>query len=440
MFRRRRPLNSGRWRFFMLLTKRGRAVKSSWLPVIVAVLGLACGSNGGESGAQDTSQPSPADTVSDAADTGAVDTGPGVEDTGPVLPLPPDPTAWPATAPGPYNVGYHTMEVTYQPKGVDGPRTLRLAVWYPTEDKTGTAANYRDLFVQETVFQDAEPAPHGPWPVHIYSHGNLAFAEVSFFLTEYLASHGWLVAAPDHTGNTIETLGDDLTTEVYMLRPQDISAVLDKLYNLDPEHKLSDRVGDTVVVSGHSFGGYTAFSSAGATYPMDEHVPACEAGTGPGAFCSTLDAGKIDVFKAGFLDPRVGLIVPLAPGGENVLGPAGVADVDVPILMITGAKDKSTTNAGSGDPYWNAVDGPSDMRVDIATAAHQTFTIICDFVPLLGKDDGCGDEFIEPAVAHQIINSYTLAFSRYHLMDDTSVGAILDGTQTLSDEVTLSFK
>ena len=52
------------------------------------------------------------------------------------------------------------------------------------------------------AYLDAEPALGGPWPIILFSHGNQGIKEQSFFLTEHLASHGYLVVAPDHQYNT----------------------------------------------------------------------------------------------------------------------------------------------------------------------------------------------------------------------------------------------
>lgn len=45
-------------------------------------------------------------------------------------------------------------------------------------------------------------AAPGPFPLVVYSHGNGGLRYVSAFLTEHLASHGFIVVAPDHVGNT----------------------------------------------------------------------------------------------------------------------------------------------------------------------------------------------------------------------------------------------
>ncbi len=105
-------------------------------------------------------------------------------------------------APGDWSVGVRTAEVT----GARG-RKLPVEIWYPVDpENTGDAQAATYPFpglsvASETGLADAPVAP-GPFPLVVYSHGNGGLNYVSAFLTEHLASHGFIVAAPNHTGNT----------------------------------------------------------------------------------------------------------------------------------------------------------------------------------------------------------------------------------------------
>ena len=163
--------------------------------------------------------------------------------------LPADPTTDPIAtvdelaAPGPYRVGHRQTEVNYvDPMGAS--RTLRTSVWWPTEATTGAQSTYWNGAVPAGagVFEEA-PIATGSFPLAVFSHGHQGYAENSSFLMEHLATHGWIVAAPDHTGNT--TLdGGDRVTAIYYQRPADISAVNDFMDGLD------DSVGAAIDRSG----------------------------------------------------------------------------------------------------------------------------------------------------------------------------------------------
>src|SRR5262245_18025809 len=71
---------------------------------------------------------------------------------------------------GPWRVGYRESSVPYADPDGEGERTLRLALWFPTEDESGAEARYMGAIAAPGVYQDAGPAA-GPFPLAIFSHG-----------------------------------------------------------------------------------------------------------------------------------------------------------------------------------------------------------------------------------------------------------------------------
>ena len=59
------------------------------------------------------------------------------------------------------------------------------------------------------IFWSLPVAEHG-YPVLVFSHGSL-YGGSSAFLARHFASHGWVVAAPDHTGHLLD-YGDSVTS------------------------------------------------------------------------------------------------------------------------------------------------------------------------------------------------------------------------------------
>ena len=113
---------------------------------------------------------------------------------------------WDVGAPGPFNAGHRTAEVTYQSLSVGTERTIEYHIWYPTEAKEGEEVYYAEIFIDEEALGQAALAPPvsgDTYPLHVHSHGNLGYAGSSPHLMRHFATHGWVVVAPSHKGNTI---------------------------------------------------------------------------------------------------------------------------------------------------------------------------------------------------------------------------------------------
>jgi predicted dienelactone hydrolase len=324
------------------------------------------------------------------------------------------------TSLGPFTPGYMEHELTYTEPTSGEPRTLRLALWYPSTETVGAEARYMGVFEAPGVLDEVTPA--ASVGTAVFSHGHQGYAENSGFLMAHLASHGLIVASPDHTGNTTFD-GDNRDTEIYFQRSYDISAVLDFL----PSIAELDADAEAVLGIGHSFGSYTLHNLVGASFDPD--LPAdCVAGTGPSPFCSTWDDAFTDVFASGFTDPRIAAAVSMAAGDFDLYGAEGIADIAVPTLVMTGEHDSHT--ADTGEPMWSVLEGGEHRRVHILGGGHQTYT---DFAGTLS--DG---STIDPDEGKRITAAYTLAWYLRQLENDPALDAILDGDVAVSAEAQLS--
>jgi predicted dienelactone hydrolase len=316
-------------------------------------------------------------------------------------------------APGAWNVGYREETATWEDPLLPEPRALRLAVWYPTDDETGASVRYSGLFPDEEVLGDATPVG-GPLPLVLFSHGHQGFAENSAFLMRHLASHGWLVAAPDHTGNTTFD-GPDRTTAIYWERPLDLAAVL---AHVADTFEVTDEVGAV----GHSFGGFTMHAVAGAPFAMDDLLPACLDGSDDSDFCSTMDEAQAARLREDLSVPEVRAVVAMAPGDFRLFGASGIGAIDVPELLLTGGNDPSTTS--DGDLVWAAL--PADRQgFHVPTMGHQGFT---DFSGTVGDPPGS----IDPEEGWRIVRTVVSAFLDWKVRGDDRGAPLLDGTLEIS--------
>lgn len=338
----------------------------------------------------------------------------------------------PALAP----LGYRRDEVRYTPTGDAVERVIPMFWWYPAADRAAVRATYR-LFVAEGVFVDAPPAVPAGAPLMVFSHGRSGFAQYSYFIAEHFARQGWVVVGADHIGDTVSDAAN--TAEIYRWRPEDVSAVIDFAQNPPAGHPLAGAVGETVVVAGHSFGGYTTLAVAGAEFAVDTWLAAC-AEADPPQFCGEDFTALAPIYRAGFGDARVDLVVPMAPGNFPLFE-AGLGAVEVPVLMMTANRDTSTGDVDSGDPIWGAL--PVDARhrrVRFTNGGHFTFTVLCPVIGALGRDNGCGPDFTPAVEMHPVILAYMDAFIGRHLFADESGAGLLDGEVSLHEEVTVEAK
>ena len=329
---------------------------------------------------------------------------------------------WNSLEDGPFEVGYRYDSFEYTPLGEgEEARPIDLSIWYPTFEDDGDHARYSGLIQQEGIWEDAAPALDGPAPVMLFSHGNSGMSTQNYFSSEHLASHGWIVVAPEHTGNTWMGSSDhSINMSKGFYRPQDMSASLDYFLDLPDDDPLADSASDDIAISGHSFGGFTSLANTGASFAVDELQEECESGNNQEDYCDLLTDENEEIFRDGFLDERIKVSLPMTPGGADVFR-QGLADVAVPTLVWTAAEDATLPNVVEGDPIWEGLSGDDHVRIDMLEAGHFTYSNMCDLVGTAipqAADDGCSDEFIVAKDVHPLINAYTLEFLRLHLFED----------------------
>lgn len=248
---------------------------------------------------------------------------------------------------GPHPVGVRTEEWADAEHGISYP----VEIYYPAspeyqgQDLDPAAQDtFENLWepgvmLSQAAVRDAEPLA-GEFPYIINMHGWSGFRVEFTYLSTHLASHGYLVVAPDVAGSTAGDVAAFFASPEIVGRPETlhdhVKAIRDTRHiavpflvqaGLDRLPVLDEIVGFT----GPSFGGWTALI-------------------------------------APRLDPRIKASVPQCPAGGNVyvegtrqeLGPI---DHGVPTLMLVGSRDSLLPLYGQFDIYHELVRGTRRMVV-----------------------------------------------------------------------------
>ena len=285
--------------------------------------------------------------------------------------------------------------------------TLPTQIWYPSNNASEGLHRYGDL-KEGGASNGGTVDCSTNRPVVLFSHGNTGMGYQSFFLAEFLTSHGYIVVAPDHVGNTIFDNDESRKPELILRRPTDISDAFDWLVEQSEFADCVDAT-DGFAVIGHSFGGYTTHAITGGFLDTDATLAHCaEYG---GWLCEHVQSIESDLGAGTYdrTDDRIWGAVSMTPAAlETLLG--GLESITVPTLILGGEYDTLTPVDPLVQTIYDRLSSNNDTRKHFAIlrkAGHYTFSNACDFV---NAYEDCGEDFLAPTEAHGIINRLTLAF------------------------------
>lgn len=154
------------------------------------------------------------------------------------------------------------MNVGYQVLGEDDMAGGAVHLWFPTSVQA-TAENRAiyDEQISQHAASTTEFAGDEPFPLVVYSHGELKNPFENLIVVESLASHGFVVAAPTHILS-----GPPGNADGYLERVPVIKSTIDLLYELteEAEGELFGKIRtDGVGAAGFSLSGHAVKALAG---------------------------------------------------------------------------------------------------------------------------------------------------------------------------------
>ncbi|MSW05964.1 MAG: hypothetical protein F2894_07135 [Actinobacteria bacterium] len=306
--------------------------------------------------------------------------------------------------PGPFAVGRETVTV----KDPQRPeRDLTVDVWYPADKSRvegATPVNYAVIpgveVPSRTAFSGLPVSTQGPFPLVMYSHGSGGLRFISSFLTENLASHGFVVVAPDHTGNTaIDAVTGQIATRAQneLNRVGDVRATLDDALarNTNSGDLLYQSINpEKIGIMGHSLGGMTSI-------------------------IGTVGHAGLPGY------PKIKAIVGLAAYTKNI-PLEELKKVKVPTMLISGTLDTTAKLKPNTVRTWNSIPARPLYRVDLVKGAHQSFSDICYYLEIAptiknvpqviidtvteSGEGGCQPGQLAWRKANSLTETYTISF------------------------------
>ncbi|NHE58850.1 alpha/beta hydrolase family protein [Cyclobacterium plantarum] len=363
---------------------------------------------------------------------------------------------------GDYQVGVRTFDLTHknQPdiqnfvekEEPTYDRKLTVEVWYPANHKDNAVpVQYKDYFGAPNdekrpltpftfpgrAVREADPErSESPYPLVIVSHGYLGSRFLMTYLTENLASKGYVVVAIHHTESTHENPGKFASTLYH--RSKDQLFVLEEMGRLGKENADNFLAGlvdaDQTALVGYSMGGYGVLNAGGAGYAPG-FVNAFGQMTAGSRKLS--ERSLADPAYRESVDPRIKAIVAFAPWGmaRGAWDDEGLQNLKIPTLFIAGDQDDISGYDKGVKAIFEGAKNTERYMLTYLNARHN----VAPNPPLspdLNKDDYM--HYAEPVWDERRINNinqhFLTAFLDLHLKGKNERARYLDLPQNSLDE------
>lgn len=258
-----------------------------------------------------------------------------------------------------------------------GTLAVRQEVWNLT-DSTRNRSFYVDIYSPRNP-------PAAKLPVIVFSHGLASRPEDYSDAIRQLASHGYVVAAPQHPGSDAIWLKEmlrGLHKDIFDInefsnRPKDISFVIDELERRNAGRFNGKLDLTRVALAGHSFGGYTVLALAGATVDLAYLKEECKRPFGGLNVSILLQCQALRLPPeqlTNLQDSRAAAVFAANPVNRSLFGRKGLGNIRVPVVMASGSYDPATPPALEQAASFTWLTVPDKYWLIVQGQAHVNFT------------------------------------------------------------------
>lgn len=318
-------------------------------------------------------------------------------------------------------------------------REILTELWYPAaaaaqeSDYVYAKAGFLAITEPVKVARNAPPVEGKKFPLIVLSHGILGAEGNYVYLCRFLASQGYIVAAPHHLNQSRNDFKEEELFRFWK-RAEDVSAVIDLL--LANKTYSAGIDGGRIGFIGHSVGGHTALLLAGATFDLNGFLnyaasPLPEDKL-PNRFHRLIAQGyKIPAAdaagnKKNHLDPRINAFVVMDPTPVmNGFTASSLQAIKQPVLYF-GASKSTIAPSDKMAEYLKA--HISAMDTVETNAGHFVFADVGTWFGKLVASEAFGDSEspdIDRKAIHARIKSKCLQFFQTYLTPKTD-GTTID--------------
>lgn len=292
-------------------------------------------------------------------------------------------------------------------------KPFAIGIWYPTSSEA-TSQWANSFFMSVAKNGDVKGSK---LPLVVLSHGTGGGITSHTDLALALASAGYVVAAPMHSDNYIDSSAVG-TPKYFTGRNSELNSTIDFIVKdwTSKDAVDSNRVG----AFGFSIGGFTVLTSIGAKpdlrgvsdYCANNKEFVCDMLAASNSFILGKDLpSDVDQFQ---YDPRIKAAVLAAPGfGFTMTSPTALENITIPIQIWQGDKDTFVPYETNSKLINQHLKNKADLHL-VANAAHVSFLAPCGilaFTPI------CDDPVnFQREKFHDEMNSIVLEFFEKNLL------------------------
>ncbi|MBW4612323.1 MAG: alpha/beta hydrolase [Desmonostoc vinosum HA7617-LM4] len=283
-----------------------------------------------------------------------------------------------------------------------------------------------DLYLPTAAPQDSQNAPSTRFPLVVISHGIASDRYAFDYLAQHIASYGFAVTVLEHPGSNAERfqlyfdgLAGPPDPSEFLNRPLDVKYVLDELQrleNVDP--KIRGKLNfQQVGAIGHSFGGYTVLTLAGAKINFAQLRRDCNPNKSLNvSLFLQCEAIKLPPINYSLQDDRIKAVMAINPIDSSILGESGIKQIQLPVMLVAGSQDIFAPAVPEQIRPFTQLSHPNKYLALIENATH--FSALAE--PSRGNDVlpvPAGLLGPNRAAVYSYLNALSVAFLETHLLN-----------------------